>query len=119
MPSYVSRSITSSSVIRLATAYELQTAAKAELLKHSTILDTEKLYQDARGAFRALETLLAVGDTGWFFGTTGPGLFDSAIFAYTGLLLQDWDWKDSRLREQLNDCPNLRQHRDSILDLYF
>ena len=78
------------------------------------------MYNQAEEAFAALDTLLAKDD--WFFGTSGPGLFDASVFAYTHLLLDDElakGWADTRLRDALRSRPGLIMHRDRILAEYF
>ncbi|OCK79375.1 hypothetical protein K432DRAFT_393960 [Lepidopterella palustris CBS 459.81] len=110
----------SNSLVRLAIAYELRAAAEAELLKHSTIVNAESLYEDAKEAFGALETVL--GDDEWFFGAEKPGLFDASVFAYTHLLLDDGlgkGWAESRLQNIVMQRGKLVAHRGRILAAYY
>lgn len=116
MPNYLNRA-SSSPFVRLSSAYELQTAAAAEIRKYSTVTDAEGIYSDAKDAIDALETLL--GQEEWFFGKTEAGLFDAAVFAYTQLLLddeQDIVWKDERLRSLVLNKPGLVQHQKRIYE---
>ncbi|OAL05310.1 hypothetical protein IQ06DRAFT_342612 [Phaeosphaeriaceae sp. SRC1lsM3a] len=106
--------------VRLTVARELRFAAEKELAKFSSIISAETLYNQAEEAFAALDTLLGKDD--WFFGATGPGLFDASVFAYTHLLLDDGlgkGWLDTRLRDALMSRKRLISHRDRILTAYF
>lgn len=106
--------------MRLAIARELQSAAEKELLKFSSTTSAETLYNQAEEAFGALDTLL--GKDKWFFGASGPGLFDASVFAYTHLLLDEnlgKGWADTRLRDTLMSRHRLITHRDRILAKYF
>lgn len=106
--------------VRLTVARELRLAAEKELAKFSSIISAETLYNQAEEAFAALDTLLGKDD--WFFGATGPGLFDASVFAYTHLLLDDGlgkGWLDTRLRDALMSRKRLISHRDRILTAYF
>lgn len=106
--------------MRLTVARELRQAAEKELLKFSTVITAETLYNQAEEAFAALETLLGKDD--WFFGASGPGLFDASVFAYTHLLLDDGlgkGWLDTRLRDALMSRKRLISHQDRILGTYF
>jgi metaxin len=106
--------------VRLTVARELQAAAEKELLKFSTVISAETLYNQAEEAFAALETLLGKDD--WFFGAAGPGLFDASVFAYTHLLLDEGlgkGWLDTHLRDALMSRKRLIVHRNRILDAYF
>jgi metaxin len=106
--------------VRLTIARELRLAAENELLKFSTMIDAEQLYNQAEEAFAALETLL--GDDDWFFGASGPGLFDASVFAYTHLLLDEGlgkGWLDTRLRDALLSRRRLITHRDRVMGKYF
>jgi metaxin len=110
----------SNSFVRLSIARELRSAAEKELLKFSTVISAETLYNQAEEAFAALETLLGKDD--WFFGASGPGLFDASVFAYTHLLLDDnlgKGWLDTRLRDALMSRKRLTTHRNRILTKYF
>ena len=50
--------------------------------------------------FAALSDLLDTED--WFFGLTGPSLFDASVFAYTHLILDSkMHWSDNKLEELL------------------
>jgi len=106
--------------VRLTIAKELRTAAEKELLKFSTVIAAETLYNQAEEAFAALDMLLA--DDDWFFGAARPGLFDASVFAYTHLLLDEGlgkGWLDTRLRDALMSRKRLTTHRDRILTIYF
>jgi metaxin len=108
------------SFVRLTVARELRQAAEKELLKFSTVINAETLYNQAEEAFAALEMLLAKDD--WFFGASEPGLFDASVFAYTHLLLDNGlgkGWLDTRLRDALMSRKRLISHRNRILDTYF
>lgn len=103
------------SFVRLTIARELRLAAEKELLKFTTVINDETLYNQAEEAFAALETLLGKDD--WFFGASRPGLFDASVFAYTHLLLDDSlgkGWVDTRLRDALMSRKRLIAHRDRI-----
>jgi metaxin len=106
--------------VRLTIARELRTAAEKELLKFSTVITAETLYNQAEEAFAALETLLGKDD--WFFGASRPGLFDASVFAYTHLLLDDGlgkGWVDTRLRDALMSRKRLIAHRTRVFSTYF
>jgi metaxin len=108
------------SFVRLTIARELRLAAEKELLKFSTVINDETLYNQAEEAFAALETLLGKDD--WFFGASRPGLFDASVFAYTHLLLDDSlgkGWVDTRLRDALMSRKRLITHRDRIFAKYY
>ncbi|KAF1944029.1 hypothetical protein EJ02DRAFT_452871 [Clathrospora elynae] len=108
------------SLVRLTIARELRIAAQTELLKFSTYINDETLYNQAEEAFAALETLLGRDD--WFFGASRPGLFDASVFAYTHLLLDERlakGWADTRLRDTLMSRKRLITHRARILAEYF
>jgi metaxin len=63
-----------------------------------------------------------LGKDDWFFGASGPGLFDASVFAYTHLLLDGAlgkGWLDTRLRDALMSRKRLISHRDRIFDSYF
>lgn len=96
------------------------------------MLDAAQIYEDARRAFAALETLLGEEqqqrqgeeeeeESGWFFGAQRPSLFDAAVFSYTCLILNDEafihpngeavGWGDDTLRRILvEECPLLVAH---------
>ena len=106
--------------MRLTISRELRLAAETELLKFSSIINDETLYNQADEAFATLETLLGKDD--WFFGAQRPGLFDASVFAYTHLLLDEQlgkGWVDTRLRDALTTRTRLVTHRDRILARYF
>ncbi|CAE7022754.1 hypothetical protein PTNB73_02320 [Pyrenophora teres f. teres] len=108
------------SFVRLTISRELRLAAEQELLKYSSIINDETLYNQADEAFAALETLL--GKDKWFFGAETPGVFDASVFAYTHLLLEarlGKGWADTRLRDALMARKRLVTHRDRILAEYF
>jgi metaxin len=108
----------SNPLVRASISHQLRSAAEAELLKHSSIIDTDDLYSEADKAFEALSILL--GDNSWFFGSEKPTLFDASIFAYTQLLLDDeLGWKEKKLCRALRRRANLVQHRERLLVRHF
>lgn len=110
----------SNSFVRLSIAHELRRAAETELVKHSPVINSEKLYRDAEEAFSALEMVL--GDDKWFFGNEKPGLFDASVFAYTHLLMDEGlgkGWVDTRLTDAVMARKKLAEHRKRILSAYF
>jgi len=105
-------------LVRASISHGLRAAAEEELLKHSSIIDTDDLYSEADKAFEALSILL--GDDPWFFGNETPALFDASVFAYTQLLLDDsLGWKEKKLCTALRRRDNLVQHRARLLAKYF
>lgn len=111
---------TSSSLVRLSLAHDLQLAAEAELLKTASVVDGESLYKEAEEAIAALDTLL--GNNEWFFGNAGPGLFDASVFAYTHLLLDDSlgnGWSDEKLVRMVKASKALCKHRNRLLEKYY
>ncbi|KAF2646066.1 hypothetical protein P280DRAFT_414997, partial [Massarina eburnea CBS 473.64] len=107
-------------LVRLSTASSLRTAASAEILKHSAVVNATHILAEAEEAFRALEMLL--GDNDWFFGARRPGLFDAAVFAYTHLLLDDGfagGWADTRLCDSVRGRRGLVAHRERVWRGYF
>ena len=108
----------SNPLVRLALAYQLQQAARDELLKYATYIDEDDLYAEAVKSFQALSTLLGTDEN--FFDHEKPGVFDASVFAYTHLLLEkQMGWQNKRLSEALKKNPNLVQHRQRILEQYF
>lgn len=144
-----------SSVVQTATLYQLRAAAEAEIIKsagggvQSTLQavynqasrstgqrDTDKkgsnkIYIEARGAFAALAACLeeTATESGWFFGTEAPGVFDAAVFAYTYLILLDpaaspadvdgaseVGWGGSTLANIVREFPALVRHRDRVYE---
>jgi metaxin len=104
--------------VQMTLAYQLQQAAREELLKYSTYIDEDDLYAEAAKAFQALSTLL--GDSENFFDAAQPSLFDASVFAYTHLLLDNnLGWQNRRMSDGLRRNANLVQHRQRILDRYF
>ena len=104
--------------VRMTLAYQLQQAAREELLKYAAYIDEDDLYAEAAKAFQALSTLLG-GDHN-FFGSAQPGLFDASVFAYTHLLLDNkLGWQNKRMSDALRRNANLVHHRQRILDNYF
>ncbi|TVY85594.1 Metaxin, partial [Lachnellula willkommii] len=105
-------------LVRASISHQLRSAAEAELLTHTAIIDTDDLYSEADKAFEALSILL--GEDSWFFGTAKPTLFDASIFAYTQLLLDDeLGWQEKKLCRALRRRGNLVQHRERLLVRYF
>lgn len=114
---YVS-STSSNPLVRASISYQLRAAAEAELLKHTSVIDTDDLYSEADKAFEALSVLL--GEDLWFFGNEKPALFDASVFAYTQLLLDDGlGWEEKKLCRALRRRENLVQHRERLLVRYF
>ncbi len=110
--------ISSNPFVRATIARQLRAAAETELLKHTSIIDTDDLYSEADKAFEALSILLA-GDS-WFFGNEKPALFDASVFAFTHLLLDDGlGWKEKKLCRALRTRENLVQHRERLLVRYY
>jgi metaxin len=108
----------SNPLVRASISHTLRAAAESELLKHTSIIDTDDLYSEADKAFEALSTLL--GEDSWFFGIAKPALFDASVFAYTQLLLDDgMGWKEKKLCSALRRRENLVQHRERLLVRYF
>jgi metaxin len=104
-------------LVRASISHQLRSAAEAELLKNTSIIDTDDLYSEADKAFEALSILL--GEDSWFFGSDKPALFDASVFAYTQLLLDDLGWKEKKLCRALRRRANLVQHRERLLVRYF
>jgi len=116
-PRYVSP-ISSNLLVRASISHQLRAAAEAELLKHTSIIDTDDLYSEADKAFEALSILL--GEDSWFFGSGKPALFDAAVFGYTQLLLdEELGWREEKLSRALRRRANLVQHRERLLVRYF
>ena len=116
-PLYVSAT-SSNSLVQVSIAHQLQTAATAELTKHTPVIDAADLYSEADKAFEALSTLL--GEDDWFFGNEKPALFDASVFAYTHLLLdKNLGWKEEKLCRALRQRENLVRHRQRLLVRYY
>ncbi|KAJ5247548.1 hypothetical protein N7468_002531 [Penicillium chermesinum] len=108
---------TSNSLVRTALEFQLQQAARDELLKTTRYIDVADLEGDAGNAFEALAALL--GEDDHFFGRPNPGLFDASVFAYTHLILDDeLGWKQNRLAQMLRKHNNLVQHRERLLRFF-
>lgn len=117
LPLYIN-SNTSNVLARFALSHQLRAAAETELLKQSPTIDAEALYRDCDKAFEALSELL--GDDEYFFGEETPGLFDASVFAYTHVFLdEDLDWKQTRLKEGLEQYGNLVGHQKRITEGWF
>jgi metaxin len=96
----------------------LQSAAEAEILKITSVIDVNDLYSEADKAFEALSIMLDENE--WFFGGDAPTLFDASVFAYTHLLLDErMRWKEERLVRTVMKRVNLVEHRDRLLVRYF
>lgn len=144
-------------LVRSALLRELQTAARAEVAKASetttttstgwklsgnvgdlltwalggkTVVDPGRVYDEAKRAFEALETLLATSsgefseEGGWFFGASHPTLFDASVFSYVYLILfvdeNRVPWGDDTLRAIVRDaCPHLVAHARRIRETYW
>lgn len=108
---------TTNSIVRTALGYQLQAAARDELLKTSKHIDVADLEGDAGNAFEALSALL--GEDEHFFGRSKPGLFDASVFAFTHLILDEgMGWKRNRLGQLLRRHTNLVQHRERLLQFF-
>lgn len=92
-----------------------------------TVIDPVNIYDEARKAFDALETVLlsesqSEGAT-WFFGSPQPTLFDATVFSYTYLLLLDdvdrMPWGDDTLGRIVRDCPRLVLHARKVVNEYW
>ncbi|KAI0134758.1 putative mitochondrial outer membrane protein [Xylariales sp. AK1849] len=108
--------VSTSWAVQTTVLYQLRRAAEAEILQSAgaTVADPSTLYRGAEQAFEALAA--ALGSDDWFFGNSGPGLFDAALFAYTHLLLDaSLKWEDTRLKDALQRNTSLVNHRDRIL----
>ncbi|KAI1657249.1 hypothetical protein F4813DRAFT_360864 [Daldinia decipiens] len=108
--------VSASQIVKATILYQLRHAAEAQILRSigTLTMDSKKLYDGAREAFEALSTILGPGD--WFFEAPEPSLFDSTVFSYTHLLLdQGLAWEDRRLTEIVSEFPNLVEHRNRIL----
>jgi metaxin len=104
-------------IVRAATALQLRRAAEAQILQSvgAPKVDAVALYKNAEQAFGALEAAMEFDS--WFFGNSGPGLFDAAVFSYTHLLLDEsLGWTDKRLSDALRRFPKLVDHRNRLLD---
>lgn len=108
---------TTNYLVRTALGFELQSAARDELLKTSRFIDAADLEADAGNAFEALSSLL--GEDDHFFGRPNPGLFDASVFAYTHLILDEgMGWKQNRLAQLVREHTNLVQHRERLLRFF-
>ncbi|TAQ88084.1 hypothetical protein B7494_g3620 [Chlorociboria aeruginascens] len=108
----------SSAMVQATIAHKLRAAAEDELLKASSIIDTDDLYSEADKAFEALSILL--GEDAWFFNGEKPSLFDASVFAYTHLLLdRSLGWKEEKLCRALRRRDNLVKHRERLLVRYY
>lgn len=108
----------SNPLVRGTLYYQLQQAARTELLKSRTYISEKELYLDAEQAFLSLSTLLS--DDAYFFGCDKPTLFDASVFAYTHLLLDEsMNWQNTTLPDSLRKSDNLVQHRQRLLKSYF
>lgn len=119
-PLYISPA-TSAPPARLALSHSLRTSALEELTRASTssVIDLSALYRESDGAFSALSELL--GDDDWFFGEAEPGIFDTAVFAYTHLLCDEnigWKTGEERLGQSLREgkWKNLIEHERRVFD---
>ncbi|KAI0146202.1 hypothetical protein GGR57DRAFT_506496 [Xylariaceae sp. FL1272] len=109
--------VSTSTLVRFNVRYHLRQAAESEILKSTgkQFIDPAILYADAKEAFSALDTLL--GDGTWFFGAKDPGLFDSTVFSYTHLILdENLAWQNDRLGDMLREFPRLVSHRNKLYD---
>ena len=72
-----------SSIVRILSARELQSAAREDLLKTKPVIDERAIYLEAEQAFIALDTYVSEGMKS---GRTPTSLLDAAIFSYVYLL---------------------------------
>ncbi|KIN05537.1 hypothetical protein OIDMADRAFT_113924 [Oidiodendron maius Zn] len=108
----------SNPLVRLSLSHSLRSAAAAELLKQSAVIDANDLHSEADKAFEALSSLLGADE--WFFGEEAPTLFDASVFAYTQLLLDErLQWADAKLSTALRRRANLVAHRERVLGRYY
>lgn len=104
----------SSVFVRKASAWELRKAAETELLKYTSKIDQQSLYNEAQEAFQALNQYCADRfDDESRQSLKEPTILDAAWFAYTDLL---WNidyrcWADSGLVDILLG-------NKAILDVY-
>ncbi|KAI1646242.1 uncharacterized protein F4817DRAFT_316968 [Daldinia loculata] len=108
--------VSASQIVRATILYQLRHAAEAQILRSigTPTIDSKRLYDGAKEAFEALSTVLGSGD--WFFEAPEPSLFDSTVFSYTHILLdQGLSWEDRWLTEIVSEFPNLVEHRNRIL----
>ncbi|KAL2038174.1 hypothetical protein N7G274_009122 [Stereocaulon virgatum] len=116
-PLYIAPS-TTNTLVRITISHQLRAAAEAELLKQSSRIDVEAIYQESEKAFAALSDLL--GDDEYYFKEKKPGLFDASVFAYTNLLLdKGLGWRDTRMVNGLRCHPNLVAHQKKLKKAYF
>ena len=109
---------TSSSVVRMAIATQLQQAARNALLKSCSYIDVSELEAEADMAFQALSTLL--GDAEYFFDrTNNPGLLDASVFSYTYPILDEkMGWKQDGLGRILKRYDNRVKHRERLVKFF-
>ncbi|KAF2666957.1 hypothetical protein BT63DRAFT_457915 [Microthyrium microscopicum] len=117
-PSYI-HSQTNSSVVRITSSWELQKAAREDLMKSSPRIDVEGLYASADRAFFALDNLLKrkrrmVADV------SAPSLLEATLFSYLFLLLElPLDrWLDNRLPEIARKYPELVELENTLKKQY-
>jgi metaxin len=110
VPSYIGTQ-SSSAFIRIINAWELRSAARAELKKHSPVVDADGLYQDADQAFAALENVLKRKNRMADAENRAPSLLEATAFAYLFLLLETLytAWADTRLVDVVRKYPELEK----------
>jgi len=110
VPCYID-SQSSSSVVRAVSTFELRKAAETELLKHSSTINQQALYDEAREAFQALNEYCLERSSQ--YSEKEATLLDAALFSYTDLLwsIEYKCWADSGLVDILLS-------NGSILDSY-
>jgi metaxin len=108
VPSYIGTQ-SSSSFIRVINAWELRSAARAELKKHYPLVDEEGLYLEADQAFAALDNVLKRKSK--IHSSGKPSLLEATAFAYLFLLLETpyGAWADTRLVDLVKKYPNLEK----------
>jgi metaxin len=118
VPSYIDTQ-SSSSFIRIINAWELRSAASAELEKHTPLVDVDGLYLEADEAYAALDNLMSRMQSS----KSGekPSLLEATLFAYLFLLLETpySSWADSRLVDIVRKYPNLRKREASLNASHF
>lgn len=110
----------SNSMVRTALAYQLQGAAREQLLRVRSRIDVEEIYESADAAFRSLATVLS--DDSFFSKADSPSLFDATLFSYTHLILRfgqdsqsSISWSSTTLLDLLLRHDRLVQHSQRVL----
>jgi hypothetical protein len=90
-PLYVSPT-SSNPLVRASISHQLRVAAEAELLKHTSIIDTDDLYSEADKAFEALSILL-VKTLGFLGIISQRYLMQVYLLTRNYYLMTNWDGK--------------------------